>query len=185
MLSVVLGLGGIHIEGQLTLRKNKIKLCEDLLIFCKFLGMQSTLHAQIRQYLFDLFLLIQHEFPDLVVQFHNGGGLDEESGTRGGLVVDHTGNHGFILSLHGNTVSVVPHGDDGILKICLEGAVYHVTKLAVNLVTGLSDLASDGFKSAACIICDLILSGDTAVYLVCQLCERMKIFKVFIQRICG
>ena len=87
--------------------------------------MFRRLAAQIRQYFFDLYLFLDLQFPKLVVQFHHGGRLDEESGSCGGLVVYHTVYLSFVFRFYGDTVSVVPHGDHGVLQIGAQRTVYH------------------------------------------------------------
>ena len=40
--------------------------------------------------MFNLFLFLAAEFPQIVVQLDNSHGLNEQCGAGGGLVVDHT-----------------------------------------------------------------------------------------------
>ena len=57
--------------------------------------------------------------------------------------MDHAGNLIFVFGFYGDTITVVTHSDDGILKIIPAGTVYHGSELAVNLLTGKGNAASD------------------------------------------
>ena len=71
--------------------------------------------------------------------------------------MDHTGNLAFIFGFNRDTVAVVSHSDDCILKIASVGAIYHACKLGVDLFAGKSNGAAHVLKAGAGIICNFVL----------------------------
>ena len=104
-------------SGEGGLGKNKVQLCQKLLIGAYLLGIGSGLIAQVRQHGFDLFFLLRFQFPKLIVQLDNGHRLNEQRGACGRLVMDHAGYLAFMFGFYRQTVAPVPHGDDRVLKV--------------------------------------------------------------------
>ena len=97
--------------------------------------------------------------------------------------MDHTWYLTFVFCFDRNAVAAVSHSDHGILKIASRGTVDQRGQLCVDAVVGLADGAADPGKSRACIICDFIFGQDTAVDLIVETGQRLKIVKHVIQGI--
>ena len=57
--------------------------------------------------------------------------------------MDNTGNTVFIFHFYGNTVTVIPHCDNGILQIVFQRSVNHGIQLGADSFIGLADASPD------------------------------------------
>ena len=73
----------------------------------------------------------ENQLLHIVIHIHHRHRLDEKGGAAGRLVVDNTREVGAILLLHGDDITLITHGDNGILKIFL---VLSRVQQACNLV---------------------------------------------------
>ena len=99
--------------------------------------------------------------------------------------MNHTGHLTFVFRLYRYAVAVIAHGNDGVLQIGAQGAVYHGIQLGMNSVVGDSHAAPDMFQGRACIVGNLLLGEDTAVNLVCNGRKRFQSVKPDVERIAG
>ena len=175
------GLGGVHLQGQLCLGEDKVQKGHELLVVRQFLRVLPGLGAEGCKDFLDLFFFFQLQLSQLVVQVDDGGRFDEESGSSGGLVVDHAVYLSLVLCFDRDAVAVVAHGDYGVLKVGAAGSTEHIGELAVDPVVGLNHGSADGLQSGAGVVCDLVPGENTAVDLVGELCQGGECFKVFLQ----
>ena len=89
MLAVKLWLRCVLIQCQLCLCKNEVELCHGALVHGQFVRMARAKITQLRENVFDLFLLLKVKLLQLIVKVYNGSRLDEKRRTAGGLVVHH------------------------------------------------------------------------------------------------
>ena len=165
-------LRGVHVHGQLRLGKDEIQQGHDFLVVRQLQRMLSGQGAEVGQDFLDLFLFLQLQLPETVVQLHDGRRLDEIGGSGGGLVVDHAVYLRLVFRLDGNAVAVAPHGDDGVLQVGAVGAAEHIGELGVYLVVGLDHSPPDALELGACVVCDLLLGEDAVVDLIGHLSQR-------------
>ena len=108
--------------GQLGLGKDKVQAHQDLKVRGDIVPVLGAVGGELRQDALYLQLLLGGELSKLVVGFHRRHGLDEQSGSRGGDIVDQAGHGPLVLSFHRHHVSVLAHGDYGLLQdLCITG----------------------------------------------------------------
>ena len=163
--------------------ENEIQAGQDPEVVCDIFIFCSSSVAELCKDRFNGFLFLKLQFPQLIVEFDNGHGLNEKRRAGRGLVMDHTWYLTFVFCFDRNAVAAVSHSDHGILKIASRGTVDQRGQLCVDAVVGLADGAADPGKSRACIICDFIFGQDTAVDLIVETGQRLKIVKHVIQGI--
>ena len=166
--------GAVHIHGKARPGKDKIKVGHQLHVQQDLFCMSRGLSAQRGQDGFDLFLFLQLQLPDVVVELHDRHRLDKECCAGGGLVVDHAGDLVFIFCFDGDTVPAAAHGDDGILKIIARASVYDGIQLCVDPVIGIPDGSADMGKTGTCVIAHLILREDASPDLRGERGERLE-----------
>ena len=86
--------------------------------------------------------------------------------------MNHAGNLVFMLCLHREAVSSVPHGNHGVLKVGTAG-VEHRVQLGVDPVVDHLHLAAHLAKARACVVAHLILGENTALDLRIDGGERL------------
>lgn len=77
--------------------------------------------------------------------------------------MNHAVHLALVLCLDRDAVTVVAHGNHGILKVAAVGAADHGHELAVYLVVGLEHGAADALQLRAGIVGNLLLGEDAAV----------------------
>ena len=92
--------------------------------------------------------------------------------------MNHTGNLTLVFGFDRNAVAVVPHGDNGILKITSVGTIYHACELGMYFFAGQRDGAAYMLKPRAGIIGNFLLGENASVYLVCKGRHRLQAFKI-------
>ena len=97
--------------------------------------------------------------------------------------MDHTRNGTLVLCLDGDTVTIVSHGDDGILQIGAICAGQHGIQLRMDLLAGLDHGAADAFQLRACVVRDFLFGQDTAIDFIGNLGQRSQLSEQFTQRI--
>ena len=95
--------------------------------------------------------------------------------------MNHTGNLTLVFGFDRNAVAVVPHGDNGILKITSVGTIYHAGKLGMYLFADQCNGAAHMFKPRAGIIGNLLLGKNASVYLVCKGSQRFQALEIIRQ----
>ena len=97
--------------------------------------------------------------------------------------MDHAWYLSFMLRLDRKAVTVIAHGDDGILQISAAGTAYHIVQLAMDSVVCQHDIAPDGFQSRAGIVADFFLGKDAATDFRREQGQRFQRIKKCVQRI--
>ncbi len=98
--------------------------------------------------------------------------------------MDHTRNLTLVFALYGNTIPVVSHGNDRILKVGPVFAVHHFVKLRMDAVGGKFHAPADGFKLGTRIVCNIpLFRKDASVYLFCRGLYGLKEIEIIVQGI--
>ncbi len=108
-------------------------------------GLHGSLHGKVGQDAAFLIPLGQQQLAVLVVMLHHAQRLDEESGPRGGLVVDDGFDAPLELSPQRDHVAPIALGDDGLLQVLAAvGVAHQALELGHQAVVGHAQVAADG-----------------------------------------
>ena len=129
----------------------------------------------------DFLLFLQCQLAEFIVQRDDGGGLDEDGGAGGGLVMHDAGDLGFELCPDRQTVAVIPDGDDGILQIGCQRDIDHFLQLGVNPVAGREHGAADAAQLGAGVVGHLFLRQNAAADFPRKLRQRDQTVKQIVQ----
>ena len=154
--------GCILLHGQIRARKNKVQLSHILRVILEFHEVLAGFGGERRQDLFNLFLFLQRQFAQLVVEGDDGGWLDEECGAGGRLIMDQSRDLGFVLGLDRDAVAVAAQGDHIVLQIGGIGRIDHLGELLMYFVTCQLHLPAHFAKCRRGIVCHLVLGEDAA-----------------------
>ena len=166
-LFVDLRLHGPHVAGEAALGEHHVQLEQDILIRPDLKLRSSDPGAELSQDPLDLLLLCELQLPQLVVHVDDGLRLDEQGRSRRGLVVDYARHPGLVLQLYRDHITAVPHGDDGILKVCLVLRRSHdLLDLGSYRLVDPQDVAPDAAKLRTGAVRHLVLRKDAAGDLV-------------------
>ena len=156
---------GVLFQRELGLREDEIKFRHIRRVVLESHEIVRRLCGERSQNFLNLLLLLQRQFPDLIVEIDDGSGLYKEGGTAGALIVDNALHLVLILRFNGNTVAVSAHSDNAVLKVWSQRHIYHFIELLMDPSARFADLPADSAKSRARLVRDLLLGKDAAEYL--------------------